>query len=266
MIIRSIIAVLIACNCVDGAIAHEFKDGFVERTMAVVVRDQTAIVEYSVGMNAKTMRQVVELWARDNDAISQQNNVDSGQTTQNVTNKTTTALPQTAPTDKTAAPVVSAPKKLASIQDNPIRPSVNSEDAATASEFAHQIPPELLDEFKSKAIKSIIKKIDFLCDGQPLSPAKSELGLPPKHPFTIVVRYEFKMPVGERIDLAIHDSNFHNLNGAVRYALKTKGQSMLMQSNQAAILVRSKRVELNDVSPDKLKAETTITGRLAIFN
>ena len=128
MIIRSIIAALIACSCVTGAIAHEFKDGFVERTMAVVVRDQTAIVEYSVGMNAETMRQVVDRWAKNNKTTPSENRVDPVPPSQTVTKKATPDSPETAPLEKPVAPVLSDQKQFAAIQDNPIRPQVATED------------------------------------------------------------------------------------------------------------------------------------------
>ncbi len=43
--------------------AHEFDDGFVERSVYVVIRDRTVNVEYCVGCNAKTMEDAIAKWA-----------------------------------------------------------------------------------------------------------------------------------------------------------------------------------------------------------
>ena len=42
--------------------AHEIPDNFVERTVAVVVRDNVAELTYSAGLNFKTMRSLLQQW------------------------------------------------------------------------------------------------------------------------------------------------------------------------------------------------------------
>lgn len=42
--------------------AHEFEDGFADRTVRVLIRDRTATIEYSVGCNQNTMCGVLDHW------------------------------------------------------------------------------------------------------------------------------------------------------------------------------------------------------------
>ena len=48
--------------------AHELEDGFVERSVAVVVRPGEATIRYSIGANETTRQQLANLWRADNDA------------------------------------------------------------------------------------------------------------------------------------------------------------------------------------------------------
>ena len=45
-----------------AAEGHEFEDGFIERSVAVVVRDNIARLEYSLGLNPNTRQQLIEFW------------------------------------------------------------------------------------------------------------------------------------------------------------------------------------------------------------
>lgn len=47
---------------VGEACGHEFEDGFVERSVAVVVRDNIARLEYSIGLNPNTRQQLIAFW------------------------------------------------------------------------------------------------------------------------------------------------------------------------------------------------------------
>ena len=41
--------------------AHEYEDGFVERSLTITIRDGVGYGEYQIGLNAKTASQVLEL-------------------------------------------------------------------------------------------------------------------------------------------------------------------------------------------------------------
>ena len=53
---------LVCLPLVFNTSAHEIPDNFVERTVAVVVRDNVAFLTYSAGLNIKTMRSLMQQW------------------------------------------------------------------------------------------------------------------------------------------------------------------------------------------------------------
>ena len=46
------------------SLAHELEDGFIEKAMEVVIRDDTATLKYYVGINDNTIDQVVAKWIK----------------------------------------------------------------------------------------------------------------------------------------------------------------------------------------------------------
>ena len=85
----------------------------------------------------------------------------------------------------------------------------------------------------------------------------------PRHPFNLLVKFQFKIPPAETTELRIIDETFNQQHGAVRYALKALGSTILLKSNVAPIVVRAKRVETKDLSPKELAEQTTILVRLS---
>ena len=58
-LLLTLIALCISPSAIE---AHELEDGFIEKTVAVVVRDHLATVEVSLGINPATMKQQLEKW------------------------------------------------------------------------------------------------------------------------------------------------------------------------------------------------------------
>jgi hypothetical protein len=104
-----------------------------------------------------------------------------------------------------------------------------------------------------------------ICDGRRITPEAVDLGPTPVHPFILVVKFEFQLPVSNDIELNVEDRNFPDLTGAVRYALKAKGNSMLLKSNAAPILIRADRVELAGMTLVERAKCTTISAKLAVI-
>ncbi len=194
--------------------------------MAIIVRDQTATVEYSVGLNAKTMQDILDDWNRES------------QKTELEASSKTPAQPKLDPT--TTKP----------------NPDPETEDPIDAA---------LLARFKKIAAEKIAERIEVTCDGRKIIPTAVELGPTPVHPFLLVVKFEFHLPVSRGIELKVDDRNFPDQTGAVRYALKAKGNSMLLKSDAAPILIRADRVELADMSSDERATCTKISAKLAVI-
>lgn len=199
---------------------HQFEDGFVERTLSMVVRDRTAYGEYSIGLNDRTLRDVLADWKKGD-----------------LTNP-----PAGAATESDAK----EPKDSNAIQDDP--------DASA-----------LLDALNQSAAEAITQRLVITCNGNPVKLTAISTGLAPRHPFCVLVKFEFQIPNLQMIDLKVTDNNFLQQPGAFRAAIKTRGNATLMRSNVAPILVRAQRIELDDLSQEQRKQETTISAKIAIL-
>ena len=249
--------------------AHVLEDGYVERTVEVVIRDDIAYVEYSIGLNDVTMAQLL----RDSDAaknwkllvrktIRLTNNKSKGETQIEDPSKENLAekKSKTEPVDE---PV------------NPAKSNSNEKDATEAEATSAPLTQEDLLNFEkinlnwfSEAAPAIITKgLKITCDGQPVKVESLTLDPAPRHPFDVKVKFQFKIPKSdaESIELKVIDSNFLKQTGAVRYALKAKGKAVLLRSNVAPIIVRAQRVEIAGLTEEERKKQTSIEARIAIL-
>ena len=136
----------------------------------------------------------------------------------------------------------------------------------------------------------------LLVDGEAVE--FSELSVEPasRHPYSILVKFQFsldsqdgkigekaptnspvtkmpsvepnkELPANKVVDFEVADELFPGYSGAVRYALRARGSTMLLQSNVAPVLVRADRVEINKKAAVKaesspaIKAKLTVSGR-----
>jgi len=88
----------------------------------------------------------------------------------------------------------------------------------------------------------------------------------PRHPFNLVVRFEFELPPTKSVQLDIADTNFLRQTGAVRYAIKAVGSTMLVKSNAAPIIIRAKRVELVGLSRKETVSATSISAKILLMS
>ena len=261
---------------------HKFDDGFVERTMAVVIRDKTGHVEYSIGLNESTVRDLLGTWESSSGEIAEPSNstdtsVPSRSAGQpfnkkleaslanavgNPSNKSTD-LSKTNPSGK---PVDSAGSESKQRKKN-VSAGKSTSTQPTASKNSadgHEIAPELMARFKKLAPVAIAKGLKITCDEKSIPIISIEEGPPSRHPFTMTIKFKFELPEFKICDLKINDENFADQSGAARYAFKTAGRSMLMQSDVAPILVRANRIELAQPSKRELRPGTSINVRLGM--
>jgi hypothetical protein len=59
---------MVAWMTVAPARAHELEDGFVERSVAVIVRPGEVTISYSIDANETTRRELAKLWRGDVEA------------------------------------------------------------------------------------------------------------------------------------------------------------------------------------------------------
>lgn len=245
---------------------HEFEAGFVERTMSIVVRNNTAYMEYSIGLNQATVEELLQDWERNETTASKPTDSKTPQSksAQPVGNRD---LPVTSPLTTTQKPDLNS--------QNTDKPSDSANDSSgIASDTipdeptvgSHEITPKVMKRFRKLALAEIPKRIGATLDGQEIVFEKITEGIAPRHPFTMQILLQFQIPDSKPSQthaLRILDENFTKQTGAVRYSLKTTGRAMLMQSNVAPILVRSERVELKEFSAEQRKKLTCIDARIA---
>jgi hypothetical protein len=262
---------------------HKFEDGFVERTMAVIIRDDTAYVEYSVGLNETTLTQIVEEW-ESREGSADENSSDAGLTKpapngtidspksskdqlEKSSSPATNNIEKAETANSNQPPLIAELSTPIAKQPNPGDSNNQPTDQSSPTESVkdiHAIDAELLAKFRMLAVKKIPKNLAISYDGNPIELEAAVDGPPPRHPFTMTIKFKFKLPQSQKSELTIADNNFKNQIGAVRYSLKATGKSMIFQSNVAPILVRSERVMLGkQTNPDK-DAQAAIDAELSI--
>ena len=250
--------------------AHRFDDGFVERSMAIVVRNDIASVEYSIGLNDVTIQQLLNEW----------NPAQSADQAESIPVENPVENEAQSKSDKTKSEPTGQ-RNVDSAQDNgnanqTLNDSANSISAKSQSEKKkkddagpHSHDFALFAKFKKTAAQSITDRIQIQCDGKILKTKNVSIINAPRHPFSLTVSFEFVLPTDEgkpkTVQLNIVDRNFAKQSGAVRYAIKTRGKAMLLQSNVAPIIIRADRVDVEPVKNSETITQPCVEARLKTF-
>lgn len=228
---------------------HVYPDGFVERAFAVVIRDEVATCEYSIGLNPKTAELLLLRLSQKGQAKQESAHSDSP-----------VAATSRSPEDQLSSKPQSADAKPDA------RTSPKAMEHVGGGE--HLTDPVVIKQF-SKHVKTwLARDMQVRCNGKRVNVEKIEVSAEARHPFSMVLRFQFAVAPNQAssvtktsvsngkpdaVELEIMDGLFPKTDGAIRYALKTKGKTMLANSNVAPILVRADRIELGKLR--KLAAE-----------
>lgn len=236
IILLAVAAALASLSMSEAANSHRYEDDYIERAFAVVVKDRTAICEYSVGLNTKTANKLLkQIQQRQLQAKSKESPQKKGKPSKDPT-------PEKEP--ETTAPT----NEIESATD-----SSNSQEGSPAS-GEHLTDPDTIRQFSKLSAFWLEHGMVVTCNGKPTKLTKIKLTPEARHPFSMTIQFEFQIEVAPSSDsprtgnLKIQDRMFPQFDGAVRYAIKTRGNSMLARSNVAPILVRADRVELKQVA------------------
>lgn len=179
-----------------GTTAHDTPDGFVERAVAVVIQGRTVSVSIQIGINAKTMRDV--------------------------------------------------------LAECDISEEFQSDEELTRC-FCEILKNQLVDDWSLEV------------EGERLKPMDLNVEPYAEHHKTAVLKFQAKIPESvEDASFRLIDHSFLNLDGAVRYALKSKGNSLLTNTDVAPIIIRAKRIELSSMSEAQRKEACQINARFVI--
>ena len=278
--------------------AHEYEDGFIERSLTITIRDGVGYGEYQIGLNSKTAKQIIEL-ADQQEIVPQQTNeievAPSGlpareKSTQTVIEKEKEAgsgMP-TKPTLKESSPTQDSVKGSA-----PLSVGEHLTDLATIKRFG-----ELRQHW-------FADRLNLTSDGQLIELSKVSVEPAARHPFSVLVKFQFLLgakktiekrtqrlssteagtagggvtvaransvaanteskPLGNRVvEFQVTDRLFSDYHGATRYALRARGSTMLLQSNVAPVLVRSERIEIDRNERIHTKKEAVIQAKVAV--
>jgi len=275
--------------------------------LAIVIRDNVATAEYSIGLNESTLTELLAQWEKSEADSSQPEPLESTNADPAQSPDVSKPDPPTGtfidpkPDSKTE---ISDPESK--IQSNPkLKPGeteagsqtkagrvLNRQTSSPSAELTansavdestgepHQgkslpqndeedknpIHERLLATLKRMGPKQISRRIHVNCDGKPLKIKNVEASPAPRHPFNLVVKFEFELPLTKSVQLDIADTNFLRQTGAVRYAIKAAGSTMLVKSNAAPIIIRAKRVELAGLSRKETVSKTSISAKILLVS
>ena len=197
--------------------AHQFEDGYIERTIAVRIRDRQGEIEYAVGLNDATIDQFLANWPDDRRLAKELEDQDRPDGPQQI----------------------KPPAQL-------VAEKAGSEEPPVEGALINEL--ELVRQFAEVATPHLSKNLTIQIGDQVLPLTLIAAEPSSRHHATIIVRWRFTLPAAETMQVEVRDRNFLVQPGGAKYALKTSGDTMLIRSNVAPILVRAQRSVLNTVS------------------
>ena len=288
--------------------AHEYEDGFVERSLTITIRDGVGYGEYQIGLNANTAAQVLKLaeqlrqQARLASATQQQSSA-AGETATAVEASTDPLVELNPVVDKPDAvskvdvtPRAVPPKEESPKEESPKveSPKVVPNQSVGTGVGEHLTDLAMIKRFGELQRQWFAGRLKLACNGQQVALSKVSIEPAARHPFSVVVKFQFSVEVkqaideqgkadnkkaagatskpdssqGSVVDFQVTDGLFSGHHGATRYALRSRGSTMVLQSNVAPALVRADRVEVvlgaganEDEKPPEIQAKLLVGRR-----
>jgi len=204
----------------DHAVAHQFEDGYIERAIAVRIRDRHVRIEYSIGLNDATMKKFIHRWPNDQALYKQ--------------------------FQKTQIEDIASPNPNDQKSGAPTEQPINlPEDGSLVNEI------DLVRAFAKVATPQLKNGIRVMSNNQPLILKLVSATPSAKHHATLETVWTTHLPSEATVELSVQDANFLTQPGGIKYSLKTSGSSMTLRSNVAPILIRSTRIELESVTAEQ---------------
>lgn len=231
---------LAAILCPNCAVAHKFEDGFIERAVAVRIRDREVQILYLIGLNDATIKKFIDQWPNDQKLYSQFHGESIEKTTAPIT-----------ATEKNAAP-----------SETPIN---LPEEGSLVNEI------QLIRAFAKSAAPRLKAGLRVLVNEKPVDLKLVSSEPSARHHATLETVWKFRLPQLQQLppnglmDLSIRDTNFLQQPGGIKYSLKTSGSSMTIRSNVAPILIRSTRIGLDSVSVKQRLIAPGIEARIRVL-
>ena len=274
--------------------AHEYEDGFIERSLTITIRDGVGYGEYQIGLNSKTAKQIIELAEQQEIVPQQTNEVEVAPSGLPAREKSTQAV-----IEKEMEAGSGIPTKPTLKESSPTQDSVKG--SAPLSVGEHLTDLATIKRFGELRQHWFADRLNLTNDGLPIELSKVSVEPAARHPFSVLVKFQFLLgakktiekrtqrlssteagtagggvtvaegnsvsadteskPLGNRVvAFKVTDRLFSDYHGATRYALRARGSTMLLQSNVAPVLVRAERAEL-----DRDAARAILAERLPVI-
>ena len=225
--------VCFACWCASVNRPHVFEDGFVEKSLSIVVRDNRAYGEYRLGFNNNTLGEIVKQWHSKSSSNAVLENLSRGSLADSIEKKSGTIE---SPADS------SQPEPDTAKETDTVKSATDVPKRGETKE--HWLDPDLMTSFRESITRVTQEELVVHCGEKELVLENVRIGPPVRHPFYIGVTFEFSLPKSGMHELKLRDGVLPKYKGAVRYAIRTQGKAMLLNSNVAANLARAKRLDV----------------------
>ena len=234
---------------------HEFPDGHIERTVSVIVDDAEIIVEYGIGLSDETATMLIE----------QAKLIEKAkliETTRREPEPTTDSGPlDAAVVDSGEIPsctpfepeeVSDVGKQVLSAEGTP-REQQEKTSRLLADALRTQIPQQL--ELHLNGERMPLKIIDAVPS--------------PRHHVNLLVRMRAEQPASEGLQITLIDHNFaDNSNigsdGNVRTALRARGNTAILSSDVAKVMVRAAPVAIADFPRNPDSSISLINAKILV--
>ena len=280
--------------------AHVYEDGFVERSLTITIRDGVGYGEYRIGLNSKTAQQLLSSAEQQKQKIARQQLLKAYHAAPDSLSiaPQEILLPKKGKGDK-----VDKPNKTADLKtdaktnsatgaktDLASKPSTIPKESVTVGSGEHLTDLQTIKRFGELQGQWFAGRLKLTSNGRSIKLSKVSVEPAARHPYSVMVKFQFAFdrkvaaqdpqdtkassvkpkpdPAGNQVvDFQVSDGLFAGYSGASRYALRTRGKTMLLQSNVAPALVRAERVEIDQkaaTSNERLpaiKAKLNVGGR-----
>lgn len=271
--------------------AHVYKDGFVERSLSITIRGETGRGELLIGLNKTTANSILAEAKLAKARSNGRPDTPSDSAPQKKTQAPAADAKDSAPAASQGGEpkcepkgVVESSRKLSPPtshqQPNQIgaassaTPDREDGEVAQTGEGQHLTDPEMIKQLASLKDYWALKKLNLTLGGRQVELKNVSVSPAPRHPYSMVLKFDFSLPqpdanladdpAGDRVKLRLLDQTFPKQNGAVRYSLRSRGSTILLNSNVAPVIVRAERFEFKKTR-DKINSTSfTIDATLIV--
>jgi len=273
--------------------AHVYEDGYVERSLTITIRDGVGYGEYQIGLNEKTADQILELAEQLKRKKNQEGVLKRKPSIAGLDDQSNAPQP-ISPTQALDTNEATKANKIAESKTGAMpKPATVPEQRGTVGAGEHLTELATIKRFGELQDQWFTERLKLSSDGQAVKISKLSVEPAARHPYSVLVKFQFSLyknetnqglpVVGERraepktdppakpvvpaaraVDFRVTDQLFAGHSGAVRYALRARGSTMLLRSNVAPVLVRAKRLEINRKTAMDTESSPAIQAKLTV--